>query len=87
LKIDVPENLFITELDERDLDPDWRKRPELSRAMGDKWLEESASALLSVPSAIVPHTQNYLINPIHRDTKKIKIHSHGNFPFDFRLFQ
>jgi RES domain-containing protein len=87
LRIDVPDNISITELDESDLDPDWRKRSALTRAAGDKWLEESASALLSVPSAIVPHTQNYLINPIHRDAKLFKIHSHGNFPFDFRLFQ
>jgi len=87
LRIDVPNSIFITELDESGLDPDWRKLSALTRKIGDTWLEESASALLSIPSAIVPHTQNYLINPIHRDTRKIKIHSHGNFPFDFRLFQ
>jgi RES domain-containing protein len=87
LRIDVPDSLSITELDERGLDPAWRKLPELTRVVGDEWIEESASALLSIPSAIVPHTQNYLINPTHRDTKKIKIKSHGHFPFDFRLFQ
>ena len=87
LRIDVPDSLSIAELEVRDLDPDWQKLPELTRTIGDTWLEESTSALLSVPSAIVPHTQNYLINPAHRDTRKIKIHSHGNFPFDFRLFQ
>ena len=87
LRIDVPNNVSITEFDESRLDPDWRKLPALTRAVGDEWLEESASALLSIPSAIVPHTQNYLINPTHRDTKKIKIKSHGNYPFDFRLFQ
>ena len=87
LRIDVPDNITITEFDESGLAPDWRKLPALTRAVGDEWLEESASALLSIPGAIVPHTQNYLINPAHRDTKKIKIKSHGNFPFDFRLFQ
>ncbi len=87
LRIDVSDSIFIAELDESSLDPDWRKLSVVTRTIGDTWLEQSASALLAVPSAIVPHTRNYLINPSHRDTKKIKIHSHGNFPFDFRLFQ
>jgi RES domain-containing protein len=87
LRIDVPDSVSITDLAEGSLDPAWRNLLELTRAAGDNWLSVAASALLSVPSAIVPHTQNYLINPAHRDTGKIKIHSHGNFPFDFRLFQ
>lgn len=87
LRIDVPDSIAIAELDEGRLDPDWRKLLELTRATGDEWLRNSTSALLAVPSAIVPHTQNYLINPAHRDTRKIKINAHGNFPFDFRLFQ
>ena len=84
LRIDVPDSIAIAELDEGSLDPDWRKLLELARAAGDEWLRNSDLALLAVPSAIVPHTQNYLINPAHRDTRKIKINSHGNFPFDFR---
>lgn len=87
LQIDVPDSVLITGLDEGTLDPDWRRLVEITRAVGDRWLMESRSALLAVPSAIVPHTQNYLINPAHRDTRKIKIASHGSFPFDFRLFQ
>lgn len=87
LMIDVPDSIQFVEFDESSLDPDWRKLLELTRVIGDEWLRESGSALLAVPSAIVPHTRNYLINPAHRDTRKIKISSHGNFPFDFRLFQ
>lgn len=87
LRIDVPDSIPIAELDEGSLAPNWRRLVEVSRAIGDEWLRELGSALLAVPSAIVPHTQNYLINPAHRDTRKIKISSHGSFPFDFRLFQ
>ncbi len=87
LRIDVPDSIAITAIEESSLDPGWRKLPEISRAIGDEWLRKSSSALLSAPNAIVPHTRNYLINPAHRDTKNIKIHSHGHFPFDFRLFQ
>jgi RES domain-containing protein len=87
LRIDVPDSVSMTHLEEGSLDLDWRNLLELTRAARDNWLSRATSALLSVPSAIVPHTQNYLINPAHRDTKNIKIHSHGNFPFDFRLFK
>ena len=87
LQIAVPESLPIVALDEGSLDPNWRRLVEVTRAQGDEWLRASSSALLAVPSAIAPHTQSYLINPIHRDTQKIKINSHGSFPFDFRLFQ
>lgn len=86
LRITVSDVVSIVEMDEKNLDPDWRKMLELTRSVGDEWLRASNSASLAVPSAIVPHTQNYLINPAHRDTKQIKINSHGNYPFDFRLF-
>ena len=86
LRITVPDSIPIVEIDEESLDPNWRRLLELTRTMGDEWLRGSESALLAVPSAIVPHTKNYLINPAHRDTKQIKINSHGNYPFDFRLF-
>jgi len=87
LMVDVPDSISIAELDEGGLGPDWRNLVEAARAIGDEWLRELNSALLAVPSAIVPHTQNYLINPAHRDARQIKISSHGSFPFDFRLFQ
>ena len=86
LRIEVPDSISIVALEEGSLDPDWRKLVEVTRAIGDEWLRGANSALLAVPSAIVPHTQNYLINPAHRDTKKIKIKSEGSYPFDFRLF-
>ncbi len=87
LRIAVPDSIPIVEIDGESLDLNWRKFSDLTRAIGDEWLRGLGSALLAVPSAIVPHTKNYLINPAHRDIRKIKINSHGNYPFDFRLFQ
>jgi RES domain-containing protein len=87
LKIEVSDGMLITEVDEINLDDNWQRLTDISRAIGDKWLSELSSALLAVPSAIVPHTKNYLLNPAHRDAKKIKVKSHGSYPFDFRLFK
>lgn len=87
LQIEVPENLPILALNEAELAGDWQKNLVLTRKLGDRWLRGFASALLAVPSAIVPHTQNYLLNPAHPDAKAIKIAAHGSYPFDLRLFK
>jgi RES domain-containing protein len=87
LKIEVPDGVSIAEVEESNLDANWQNLTDMTRAIGDKWLSELSSAILAVPSAIVPHTKNYLINPAHRDAKKIKVKSHGSYPFDFRLFK
>lgn len=87
LMIDVPDSISIITLDENKLSADWHTQEEETRMAGDAWLRVSSSAILSVPSAIVPHTKNYLINPSHPDAKKIKIRSYGRYPFDSRLFK
>lgn len=72
-----------------DLPTDWRNdQPILAnKLIGDQWVKEAASAVLAVPSAIVPEELNYLINPRHPDFKKIKIGEPENFSFDARLIK
>ena len=45
----------------------WSAIPEgkVSLDIGDAWLRSSSSALLALPSAIVPEEFNVLINPAH----------------------
>lgn len=52
---------------------DWKDDSRISRMLGDAWLESGRSALARVPSAILPETYNYLLNPLHADAPKIKI--------------
>ena len=86
-QIEVPENVSILEINAVELAAGWQENIILTREIGNRWLRGFASALLSVPSAIVPHTQNYLLNPAHPDAKAIKVVAHGSYPFDLRLFQ
>jgi RES domain-containing protein len=58
-----------------------------SRTAGDVWLRSNRSALLEVPSAIVPETSNWLLNPDHADAQQIRIEWNRRFPYDSRLFQ
>lgn len=52
---------------------------------GQKWLQSNASALLLVPSIVIPQASNVLINPLHPDIKLIKAKKIEQFFYDPRL--
>jgi RES domain-containing protein len=56
-----------------------------SQRVGDAWCEGGHSAVLAVPSVLVPAQRNFLLNPGHPDFSKIKIHTPQPFTFDPRL--
>jgi RES domain-containing protein len=87
LQIAVPDDIAVAKIGEDLLEADWRERIEMTRMIGDAWLSAAETALLAIPSAIVPHTHNYLMNPLHPDSQRISVLSHGSYPFDFRLFK
>jgi len=66
---------------------DWRVEPPppSTKAIGDAWLREVRSAVLALPSVIVPGELNYLLNPAHPAFKKISIGKPERFVFDPRL--
>jgi RES domain-containing protein len=60
--------------------------PELQR-FGDEWVSSGVSAVLRVPSAIIPASFNYLLNPTHSDFSRIGIGEEQAFDVDPRLIQ
>lgn len=60
--------------------------PPDAREAGDSWVAAQRSAVLRVPSIIVPPAVNYLLNPIHANAKYSKIVSINQFSFDVRLW-
>lgn len=68
-----------------DLPEEWRDKPEITRAIGTAWLKKAETVLLRVPSALVPDTNNFLLNPKHRDAGKFRIAVAIEYPFDPRL--
>lgn len=77
----------LTVLDEKDLPEDWNTWPwpASTQHLGARWLEEQRSVVLRVPSAIVPHQSNYLINPTHPDFSQLEVGPAEPFPIDPRL--
>lgn len=53
--------------------------------LGEAWLASVRSALLAVPSVIVPEESNILINPIHPDAKRIRADIMRQYIYDPRL--
>jgi len=60
--------------------------PDEPRVIGDAWIESRQSALLRVPSWIVPESCNVLINPAHPDASSILLGPIRPFQFDSRLW-
>lgn len=85
LSVEVPDGLAIIRIDEADLPAGWRDRTELTRARGDDWLRGAETALLRVPSAIVPQAANYLLNPAHPDAARMSLEATLRAAFDPRL--
>lgn len=76
-------------LERESLPLDWRTTPApiSTRDLGSAWVNSQSSAVLAVPSIIIPSEKNYLLNPSHSDFKRIKIGAPEDFPFDPRLFK
>jgi|ERR1035438_7654452 RES domain-containing protein len=67
------------------LQADWPQRAEITRDLGSAWLMRGSSALLRVPSALVPETANFLLNPQHADAALFSIEMSIPYPYDERL--
>lgn len=67
----------------------WRDEPPgiASMRAGDQWLVEGKSALLEVPSAVIPPEMNLILNPLHPDSAKLRIGVARAFHFDPRMWK
>ncbi len=87
IAIDADDGIGFETITINSLPPNWRSDDTGTRAAGDHWLAVNRTALLRVPSAIVPHTWNWLLNPGHPDANKVQIMDVIRAPFDPRLFR
>jgi RES domain-containing protein len=69
------------------LPSDWKTEPPplSTRQLGDAWTRSARSAILAVPSLVIPEETNFVLNPAHPDFKKITISKPEPFNFDPRL--
>lgn len=66
----------------------WQSNEPTTQAVGNGWLKSVAALLLPVPSAILAHATNYLINPAHPQVATHLVeHKPEAFWFDKRFLR
>lgn len=85
-EVGIDESL-VTIVAPSELPRNWRSDspPIKVREIGDSWVTTGMSAVLQVPSAILPAEHNFLLNPHHPDFRKLLIGQGAPFRFDPRL--
>lgn len=89
ISLQIPDALIL-ELGPADLPSGWdalSADPSQARDIGDAWFDQGSSAVLRIPSAIVPAEANYLLNTTHLDFLRIAHDRIQDFPFDPRLLR
>ena len=88
VRVDIPEAIWHKREILDPLPGGWDAVPagRIGRVVGDAWCASQRSALLIVPSVIVPDETNILINPAHPDTAGISAHVLKRWIYDARFF-
>jgi RES domain-containing protein len=77
----------VRRLRARELPVDWRAEPvpASTQALGDAWISSCETAILAVPSVLIPEETNFVLNPAHPDFRGLAIGAPEPFSFDPRL--
>jgi RES domain-containing protein len=84
----IPDEVAVERVAPDDLPANWRAIESRSQLqdLGSAWARSLSSAVLAVPSAVVPDESNYLLNPLHPAFARIEIGTPRAFVTDVRLF-
>ena len=85
LHIELPDSKEIAEISYQKIKGNWQQEFEYTQWIGDQFIQNNQALVLKVPSAIVFQENNFLLNPLHPDFKKVKIISSELLELDKRL--
>ncbi len=80
---------LMKSIDRSELTPGWRTYPATTATtdVGARWVLDGASAVLEVPSVVVPEEFCYLLNPRHPDFARVRIGKPEPLDVDARLLR
>lgn len=89
LRLEIPRDLALEALRARNLPADWRSYPAplAVQALGTEWAALGETAILAVPSVVIPEEWNYLLNPAHADFSRVRAGARAPFSFDPRMWK
>jgi RES domain-containing protein len=87
LVIEVPDDLKMELIERKTLPEGWSRidKYRVCQEIGSVWFASGNTALLKVPSALVPNENNYILNTLHPDFKSIRLVDAEEFTFDSRF--
>jgi len=88
ISADIPDNLMVHEVALSDLPGTWREIPAPAelQELGRSWIVDGKTAMLSVPSVVVPTDRHYLLNTAHPGCQRIQIGQANEFSVDPRMW-
>ena len=83
----IPDSLNMKTIDTATLPVDWKDKiiPASLQQLGTDWANHARSPVLKVPSVVIEHEWNYVLNPRHPEFSKISWDPGITFSFDPRL--
>ena len=87
IRIEVPDVLLVEELTLHQMPTDWQLPRHYARCqpLGSAWYQRQTAAVLRVPSSIIAHEHNYVLNTRHPDFAQGHIVGCEDFAFDPRI--
>ncbi|HXU10870.1 MAG TPA: RES family NAD+ phosphorylase, partial [Candidatus Binatia bacterium] len=87
MELDLPDDLREERIEAATLPSAWRRYPAPAalQRIGAAWLARGTTAILRVPSAVIPEEDNYLLNPMHPAIERVKVVGRRAFILDLRL--
>jgi RES domain-containing protein len=89
IPVDISDEVAIDSVNLAQLPPDWRTfpPPPTLTTIGERWVRMSQTAVLSVPSVVVPAERNFVLNPRHPEFAKLVVGRPEPFAFDPRMWK
>ena len=86
---EIPESVHMVSVGRKELPDNWRAHPipAHTRRVGTEWVKKGQTAVLAVPSVVIPSERNYLLNPAHPEFGKIRVGKPERFGFDSRMWK
>ncbi len=87
MRIEIPQAYEASIYKADHLKADWYHDFDYTQWIGSEFLQKKEHLLLECPSAVVFEEKNYMLNPLHKDYKRIELLQAKSFVFDKRLFK
>ena len=80
---------LVVAIELEEVPANWRQNPPApsTQRLGNDWIAQGESAVLRVPSVLVPKESNYVLNPRHPDFSAVMVGEPEPLSMDLRLLR